>query len=87
MKYSLVIGDKADRIFKKMEKKDRQRLKMVNRKVDEILQNPIHYKPLRGDLHGARRVHIDRSFVLIFEVDEKNQIVKLLDFDHHDDIY
>ncbi|HLC48127.1 MAG TPA: type II toxin-antitoxin system mRNA interferase toxin, RelE/StbE family [Candidatus Norongarragalinales archaeon] len=70
-----------------MKKKDRQRLNMINRKVEEILLNPSHYKPLRGDLHGARRVHIGGSFVLLFEVDEKNRIVRLLDFGHHDKIY
>jgi len=87
MSYSLEIGYKADGMFKRMKKKDRQRLNMINRKVEEILLNPSHYKPLRGDLHGARRVHIGGSFVLLFEVDEKNRIVRLLDFGHHDKIY
>jgi len=87
MSYSLEIGLKADGVFRRMKRKGRQRLNMINRKVEEILQNPSHYKPLRGDLHGARRVHIDGSFVLLFEVDEKNRIVRLLDFGHHDKIY
>jgi len=38
-------------------------------------------------MHGALRVHISKSFVLTFEIDEKNKVVRLLDYDHHDNIY
>ncbi len=38
-------------------------------------------------MHGAKRVHIDKSFVLTYEVDERGKSVKLLDYDHHDNIY
>jgi len=35
---------------------------------------------------GQRRVHI-RSYVLTYEVLENEKVVKLLDYDHHDNIY
>jgi mRNA-degrading endonuclease RelE of RelBE toxin-antitoxin system len=38
-------------------------------------------------MKGARRVHIDKSFVLTYEIDEEHKVVKLLDYDHHDSIY
>jgi len=38
-------------------------------------------------LYGIYRVHIDKSFVLTYEIDEKNKTVKLLDYEHHDKIY
>lgn len=38
-------------------------------------------------MHGAFRVHIHKSFVLTFEIDEKNKVVRLLDYDHQDNIY
>ena len=41
---------------------------------------PAHMK-------GLRRVHIDKSFVLIFEIVETENKVIFLDFDHHDNIY
>lgn len=87
MAYSLEIASKLDEKFKKMRRRERKKLGIIDKKVKEILENPLHYKPLRGDLHGARRVHIDASFVLIFEVDENKKTVRLLDFDHHDRIY
>jgi YafQ family addiction module toxin component len=87
MTYTLDISDQLDKQFAKLQKKDRKQLEIIDKKVQEILQNPHHFKPLRGDMHGARRVHIGKSFVLIFEIDEKQKIIRLLDFNHHDVIY
>jgi len=50
------------------------------------LENPYHYKPLRGDMKGSRRVHIGH-FVLIYEILEEEKKVRFLDFDHHDNVY
>lgn len=87
MKYGLKISDKLDKIFEKLLKKDRKQLEIIHKKVEEIRENPHHYKPLRGDMAGIRGVHIDKSFVLTYEIDEQNKVVKLLDYDHHDKIF
>jgi len=87
MTYSLEIQEHLDKIFNKLSKKDKKQLEIINRKVNEILVDPYRYKPLRGDLHGAFRVHINKSFVLTFDVDENNKIVRLLDYEHHDKVY
>jgi mRNA interferase RelE/StbE/toxin YoeB len=87
MSYKLAISIEADKKFKKLKKKAKKRLQIINKKVQEILQNPHHFKPLRGDMKGARRVHINKSFVLVYEIDEKKKLVKILDCDHHDKIY
>jgi len=59
----------------------------LENKINEIIENPQHYKPLRHDLAGERRVHIMKSFVLKFEIDEKNKAVIFIFFGHHDDVY
>ncbi|RLE39325.1 type II toxin-antitoxin system mRNA interferase toxin, RelE/StbE family [Candidatus Woesearchaeota archaeon] len=87
MSYDLAISEKVDKKFSKLSKKNKKQLKIINKKIQEILTNPYHFKPLRGDLKGARRIHIDKSFVLVYEIDEKNKLVKILDYDHHDNIY
>ena len=87
MFYSLDISTEADKKFKKLESKNKKQLEIIDKKVRQILQNPYHFKPLRGDMHGSRRIHIDKSFVLVYEIDEKNRIVKILDYDHYDNIY
>jgi len=59
--------------------------KAIENKVDKILKNPEHYKPLKNELAGQRRVHILKSFVLIYEFSEN--IVTLNFFGHHDSAY
>ena len=87
MSYSLKVSEQLDKIFSKLAKKNKKQLEIIHKKIQQILENPYHFKPLRGDMHGARRVHIDTSFVLTYEIDEVNKIVQLLDYDHHDNIY
>jgi mRNA-degrading endonuclease RelE of RelBE toxin-antitoxin system len=59
----------------------------LKKKMNEILQNPYHYKPLGYNLAGVRRVHIMKSFVLQYEINESAKEVRFLAFDHHDDAY
>lgn len=87
MNYVLETPDHLDKLFQKLAKRDKKQLEAIHKKIKQILQNPYHFKPLRGDLKGARRVHIESSFVLTYEIDEKNKIIRLLDYDHHDNIY
>ena len=87
MTYALDINKHTDRIFSKLARKDRKRLEIIDNKIKEILENPQRFKPLRGYMHGSRRVHIDSSFVLVYEIDEKAKVVRIIDFDHHDSVY
>jgi len=85
--YDQKLSDKLIEKFHKMEKKEKKQLEIINKKVLEIRENPYRFKPLSSIMKGFRRVHIDKSFVLIYSVDEKNKIVILEDYDHHDKIY
>lgn len=85
--YTLKISEKLDKKFGKLTKKDKKQMEAINKKVQQILENPYHFKALRGDLYEARRVHIEKSFILTYEIDEKNKVIRLLDYDHHDNIY
>lgn len=87
MDYALEISEEFDKKIAKLKKKDKKQYGIVLKRCDQILENPYHFKPLRGDMHGARRVHVGKSFVMTYEIDEKNKIVRLLDYDHHDNIY
>lgn len=78
---------KADEIFQKLAKKNPKQFEIVAKKLHQILDNPYRFKPLSNVMKGHRRVHIDKSFVLIYSIDEKNKTVILEDYDHHDKIY
>lgn len=45
------------------------------------------FKPLSNIMKGIRRVHIDKSFVLTYSIDEENRTVILENYDHHDNIF
>lgn len=85
--YNLSIKESLDRKFKKLKKKDNDMLMLVYKKVQAILDDPYRFKPLKKPLQNKRRVHIGGSFVLIYEINDEEKIVTLLDFDHHDNIH
>lgn len=85
--YNLEVRSSVEEIFSKLTKKNPKQLKIINKKIYQIRENPHRFKPLHFPLAGMRRVHIDKSFVLTFSIDEKNKIVILEDYDHHDKIY
>jgi len=85
--YKLAVKESLDKKFKKLQKRDKEIFRLIDRKVQDILEDPYRFKPLRKPLQNKRRVHIGGSYVLVYEVNEKEKIVILLDFDHHDNIY
>jgi YafQ family addiction module toxin component len=85
--YNYEIAPSLQRILNKLLKKDKKTYEAIMKKIEEILQNPQHYKPLKYDLAGERRVHIMKNFVLKFEIEENHKRVKFLFFGHHDEAY
>jgi len=85
--YVLHISPDLDKVFSKLIKKNKKQYEIIMKKVEEIVQNPQHYKNLRVPLQHLKRVHIDKYFVLVFSVDENNKTITLEDYDHHDNIY
>jgi len=87
MAYDLIIPLKLDKLFFKLSKKDKSHLEIINRKIELILENPYQFKPLKGKMAGIRRIHIGKSFVLTYTIDENSRRVQLLDYAHHDKVY
>ena len=85
--YNYEIVPSLQRTLNKLFKKDKVIYAQVMKKIGEIVQNPQHYKPLKYDLAGERRVHIMKSFVLKCGIDEQNKIVTFFFFGHHDEAY
>lgn len=85
--YKLAVKESLDKKFKRLRKKDKEILRFINRKVQDILEDPYRFKTLKKPLQNKRRVHVGGSFVLIYEINEKEKIITLFDFDHHDNIY
>jgi len=85
--YDLKIKPEIDKIFSKLAKKNPQQLMIIDKKINEIREDPSGYKFLRKPLNGFNRVHIDKHFVLIFQVNHHKKVVEIYYFDHHDSVY
>ena len=85
--YKLAIKEGLDKKFKKLQRNDKELLRLIEKKVQNILAEPHRFKPLRKPLQNKRRVHVGGSYVLVYEVNEGKKVVTLMDFDHHDNIY
>ena len=83
--YSLEIKIGADKVFKKL---SREHLTKIFKKIQQIQTSPKkRYKFLRKPLHQFNRVHIARSFVLIFQVNHEEQKIIIYYYGHHDLVY
>lgn len=85
--YDIKTSPRIDKTFLKLAKKNPKQMKIISKKVEEIIKNPHRYKNLRVPLQNWKRVHIDKHFVLTFSVNDDMKEVTLEDFDHHDNIY
>jgi len=91
MTFSFDLSDNLKATIRVLVKRDKARVIILNKKIKEIIscdENSIeHYKNLRHGLSEYKRVHIDKSFVLIFKIFKKEKHILFERLDHHDRIY
>jgi YafQ family addiction module toxin component len=85
--YNHELRRSVEKIFFKLARKNPTQLEIIHNKIEEIRLNPHHYKNLRRPLQHLKRVHIDKSFVMVFSIDESKKSIIIEDYDHHDKIY
>jgi mRNA interferase RelE/StbE/toxin YoeB len=81
---NVLISHTAHHKLEKLSHKNQVQYQHVEKKIKQIIRNPEHYKPLKGNLSGERRAHVG-DFVLIYHEDPESIIID--DYDHHDRIY
>ncbi|MDD5147855.1 MAG: type II toxin-antitoxin system mRNA interferase toxin, RelE/StbE family [Candidatus ainarchaeum sp.] len=87
MVYGLKVKPSLEKIFGKIGKKGPEQLDAIEKRIKQILEDPYGFKPLGATLKNKRRVHIYKSFVLVYEIHENERTVELWDYDNHDNIY
>ncbi|MFH1637550.1 MAG: type II toxin-antitoxin system RelE/ParE family toxin [Candidatus Woesearchaeota archaeon] len=85
--YTEEIKFSCKKTIRKACKKNPVLRKVLESKMQEIILFPARYKPLKYELAGERSVHILKSFVLKFEIDEAGRTVTFISFKHHDKAY
>jgi len=85
------ISDELRILISKIARKDKIRATILNKKIKEIIENDNNsidrYKNCRYNLKEYKRVHIDKSFVLLFKVNKEENIIYFWKLKHHDDVY
>jgi len=85
------ISDELQILIRKLSTKDKIRIRILNNKIKEIINNDNdtidRYKNCRHGLKEYKRVHIDKSFVLLFKINKNKNMIYFWRMKHHDDIY
>ena len=91
MPFKYDFSHELEQTLEKLYKKDKKRYEATLKKIEEIVSRDNttidYYKNLKHDLKEYKRVHIDRSFVLIFRIFKKDKFVLFDRLKHHDDVY
>lgn len=85
--HSLELRESIESKFKKISKKDKKQMIIIEKKISQILSNPYMFKPLKAPLNNLRRVHVMKSFVLIYSINEKEKSIIIEAYEHHDKAY
>lgn len=84
MNYDLLFSPYFEKQMKKIKLKDNVLFNRIIAKLDELIDNPEHYKPLKNIMKGYRRIHFD-PFVILFCIEGNKIIIHSLK--HHDEAY
>jgi YafQ family addiction module toxin component len=91
MVFKAYFSENVKKILSEISIKDSELSVIIKKKIDQILNcDPElinHYKNLRSDLSNYKRVHVNKSFVILFSVDIVNNSIYFVKFDYHDNIY
>ncbi|NYB25929.1 MAG: type II toxin-antitoxin system RelE/ParE family toxin [Methanobacteriaceae archaeon] len=91
MSYKPVVDPELAPILDELKIKDPQAYSKLKKKIYQVAallgDNPNHCKNLRKPLNKYKRVHVNDSFVFIFDVDKTKELMIIRDYDHHDNIY
>lgn len=91
MSFNLVLSTEIKETINKLYTKDKQLFAELQKKMNQIIdcdkETINHYKNLRYGLSDYKRVHIGKSFVLLFSVNLEKDTINFIKFDYHDKIY
>ncbi len=84
-KYTLVSAPLFQKVMRRLKRKNPDLWRSTISHFPKLEHDPELGKPLRHSFRNYHRVHIEGSFVLLYEI--QGRLVVLTDLDHHDRIY
>jgi len=91
MSLKYLVSPELEKTLKKQKKKDPTTIIAFYKKFKQIINSTEeeinHYKNLKNPLNNYKRVHLNKSFVLIFSFDKKSKTITFYELSHHDQVY
>ena len=91
MPFEYDFSDEFEEAMIKIGKKDKSKTEIILKKVEEIISRDNttidFYKNLRNELSDYKRVHVAKSFVIMFKVFKEKNFILFDKIKHHDDAY
>ncbi|MGV8143252.1 MAG: type II toxin-antitoxin system RelE family toxin [Methanothermobacter sp.] len=89
--YDIHFIPEFDEFMEDLSKKEPTIHDQVIKKITDIAEtlewSDKHYKNLQHPLNRYRRVHLNKTFVLVFRVDHNKHMVEFYVYDHHNYVY
>lgn len=84
--YQLQVPSRLEREMKKWAKRNKGSAGALESRLTRICDQPtVEGHTFKYDFAGCREVHFEKSFVLVWKVNEATQCVVLVAFAHKDD--
>ena len=84
--YELLWTGRADKAFKRLPENVQQRIREATEALRET-PRPAGTEKLRGRLEGLYRLRIRRSYRVVYEVDDTNQRITIMNVGSREGIY
>ena len=87
MAYTYETDQEFKTNFKRLTKKNKVLAERIVKKIQDICEYPERGEPLSGNLAGKWSIHVANHYVILYEIRDKDKVVRLLSVEHHDYAY
>jgi addiction module RelE/StbE family toxin len=87
MAYTYETDQEFKTNFKRLTKKNKVLAERIVKKIQDICEYPERGEPLSGNLAGKWSIHVANHYVILYEIRDKDKVVRFLSVKHHDYAY
>ena len=87
MAYTYETDQEFKTNFKRLTKKNKVLAERIVKKIQDICEYPERGEPLSGNLAGKWSIHVANHYVILYEIRDKDKVVRFLSVKQHDRAY
>lgn len=84
--YNLVLSNQAERVIRRMAKRQRELYRRVGGALDNLARDPFQGKPLKGELQDRYSFRVG-SYRILYRIKRPQRLVMVIDISHRRDVY